>query len=118
VQGQQGKEDAKDCSSERLVAGGSGIARRGPSNAVDNPVPWPEVSIAPLSVSPPSTCLPSTLHRVEANGLGGSDLGRRIEVLRRGRHRDIAYVCFDFSQLLATESLCGLPNTQLFSQLL
>jgi hypothetical protein len=27
-------------------------------------------------------------------------------------------VCFGFSQLLATKSCCGLPNTQLFSQLL
>jgi hypothetical protein len=29
-----------------------------------------------------------------------------------------APVCFSFSQLLATKSCCGLPNTQLFSQLL
>jgi hypothetical protein len=28
------------------------------------------------------------------------------------------HVCFSFSQLLATKSCCGLPNTQLFRQLL
>jgi hypothetical protein len=30
----------------------------------------------------------------------------------------IASVCFGFSQLLATKSCFGLPNTQFFSQLL
>jgi hypothetical protein len=30
----------------------------------------------------------------------------------------LAPVCFGFSQLLATKNGCGLPNTQLFSQLL
>jgi hypothetical protein len=31
---------------------------------------------------------------------------------------DIGHVCFSFWQLLATKSCCGLPNAQLFSQLL
>jgi hypothetical protein len=30
-------------------------------------------------------------------------------------HPHIVPVCFDFSQLLATKSCCGLLNTQLFS---
>jgi hypothetical protein len=32
--------------------------------------------------------------------------------------KDQVPVCFGFWQLLATKSCCGLPNTQLFSQLL
>jgi hypothetical protein len=36
----------------------------------------------------------------------------------KGADKGAAPVCFGFLQLLATKSCCGLPNTQLFSQLL
>jgi hypothetical protein len=43
---------------------------------------------------------------------------KRVKQHLVGGYGDIGPVCFGFWQLLATKSCCGLPNGQLFSQLL
>jgi hypothetical protein len=69
---------------------------------------------APLTVhvSSNSGCLPicPPLDNLEAEPLlGGEAVFPRAE--------DVP-ICFSFLELLATKSCCGLPNAQLFSQLL
>jgi hypothetical protein len=39
-------------------------------------------------------------------------------IMRGSYYREEGPICFGFWQLLATKSCCGLPNTQLFNQLL
>jgi hypothetical protein len=54
--------------------------------------------------------------RSEATGAGAETVAGRGRAAGRGEMK--APVCFSFLELLATKSCCGLPNVQLFSQLL
>jgi hypothetical protein len=59
--------------------------------------------------------------QADGRGAAWAASGRRRRTVQRmlgGGREHVDPVCFSFLELLATKSCCGLPNTQLFSQLL